>query len=89
MDKFKLLDDLTVIFKSIFSKLVLPTSKADPLNCTIDDYRNPRPYLGYLFESMSVDSYLRLHYAKRKNTIETTMRKVSYIPLQTVKTMIS
>ena len=44
----KLLDDLTLIF----SKFLLPTCKADALNCTIEDYLNPRPYLGYLFESI-------------------------------------
>ena len=51
VDKVELLDDLTLIFKSIVSKLVLPTCKADPLNCTIGDFQNSRPYLGYLFES--------------------------------------
>ena len=50
VEKVKLMDDLTLIFKSIFSKLVIPTCMADPLNCNIDDYLNPRPYLGYLFE---------------------------------------
>ena len=29
---------------------VLSTYKADPLNCTVDRYRNPRSYLGCLFE---------------------------------------
>ena len=51
VDKVKLLDYLTLTFKSIFSKLILPSCKTDPLNCTIDDYLNPIPYLGYLFES--------------------------------------
>ena len=51
VDKVKLLDNLMLIFESIISKLFLPICKADPLNCTIDDYLNPRPYLGYLFDS--------------------------------------
>ena len=51
MDKVKLLGDFALIFKSNISKLVLPTCKADPLNCTIDDYLKPRPYIGYFFES--------------------------------------
>ena len=50
VDKVKLLDDLMLIFKSIFSKFVLPTCRAHPLNCTIDDNTNLMPYLGYLFE---------------------------------------
>ena len=51
VDKIKLLDDMTLIFKSILSKLVLSTCKADPLNCTIEDYLNPIRYLGYSFKS--------------------------------------
>ena len=49
-DYVKLLDDLTLIFEPIFSKLVLPTCKGDPLNFSIDDYLNPKPYLQHLFE---------------------------------------
>ena len=52
MVKLLILYDLTLIFKSIFSEFVLPTCKADMLNCAIDDFHNPRPNLGYLFESI-------------------------------------
>ena len=50
VDEVKLLDDLILTFKSIYSKLVLPNRKAYPLNCTIDDYLNPKHFLGYIFE---------------------------------------
>ena len=50
VDKMKLLDDLLMLFKTIFTKLVLPTCKADPLTCKIEDYLDPKAYLGYQFE---------------------------------------
>lgn len=51
IDKVKLLDDLVMLFKSIGKKLVLPTCKADLFTCTIEDYLDSKPYLGYLFET--------------------------------------
>ena len=44
-DKEKLLTDFILILYSNYSKLVLPTCMADLINCTINNYLNPRPYL--------------------------------------------
>ena len=51
----KLLDDLLMLLKTVFSKLVPPTCKADALTCTIEDYLDPRAYLGYQFEGKVAD----------------------------------
>ena len=45
VDKMKLLDDLLMLLKTIFTKLILPTCKADPLTCKIKDYLDPKAYL--------------------------------------------
>ena len=65
MDKAKLLDDLILIF----SKLVLPTCEANSLNCTIYDYLNARPYLGYLFELIISELKSETFYHKLKSTM--------------------
>lgn len=49
-DHVKLLNDLTIVIQGISRKLVLPSCKVDPLLNSIEDYLNPKPYLGYSFE---------------------------------------
>ena len=50
-DKAKLLEDLTFLIKSYGQKLVLPSHHIDVLNCNVQEYLDPKPYLGYRFES--------------------------------------
>ncbi|TGZ50748.1 Zinc finger protein [Temnothorax longispinosus] len=49
-DHLKLLKDLNIVVQEISKKLVLPSCKVDPLLSSIDDYLDPKPYLGYSFE---------------------------------------
>lgn len=42
-DQTKLFDDLTLLIKSIASKLILPTSRVDPLVSNIEEYLDPSP----------------------------------------------
>lgn len=49
-DPTKLLQDLVTLVKSLVNKVVLPTSKVDPLHGNIEDVLDPKPYMGYLFE---------------------------------------
>ena len=44
-----------MLLKTVFTKLVLPACKADPLTCTNEDYLNPKAYLDYQFESKVAD----------------------------------
>lgn len=50
-DHVKLLNDLTLVVQGISKKLVLPTCKLDPLVVSVDDYLDPKPYLGHTFET--------------------------------------
>lgn len=49
-DQTKLFHDLSLLIRSIASKLILPTSRVDPLVSSIEEYLDPAPYLGYRFE---------------------------------------
>ena len=49
-DPTKLLNDLVLLVKSLVNKIVLPTSRVDPLEGNFEEYLDPKPYLGYDFE---------------------------------------
>lgn len=49
-DQTKLLDDLAQLLSSLIKKVVLPTVNADIFTTKIEEYLDPKPYLGYLFE---------------------------------------
>ena len=52
VDKVKLLNELILLITSIGKKIVLPTSNIDILTSKVDDdFLNPKPYLGYQFET--------------------------------------
>ena len=50
-EKVKLLNELILLITSIGKKLVVPTCKIDILTTKVDDFLNPKPYLGYRFET--------------------------------------
>ena len=49
--KVKLLNELILLLTLIGKKIVLPTSNIDILTTEVDDFLNPKPYLGYQFET--------------------------------------
>ncbi|KMQ87143.1 zinc finger protein [Lasius niger] len=49
-DHVKLLNNLNIVVQGISRKLVLPSCKVDPLLSSIEDYLDPKPYLGHSFE---------------------------------------
>lgn len=49
-DPTKLLNDLVMLVKSLVKKIVLPTSRVDPLEGNFEEYLDQKPYLGYDFE---------------------------------------
>lgn len=49
-DPCKLLSDLTNLVKSTVRKIVTPMCREDFLTVKIENYLNPKPYLGYSFE---------------------------------------
>ena len=51
VDKVKLLNELILLITSIGKKIVLPTSNINILTTKVDDFLNPKPYLGYQFET--------------------------------------
>ena len=51
VDKVKLLNEFILLITSIGKKVVLPTSNIDILTIKVDDFLNPKPYLGYQFET--------------------------------------
>ena len=51
VDKVKLLNELILVITSIGKKIVLPTSNINILTTKMDDFLNPKPYLGYQFET--------------------------------------
>lgn len=50
-DQTKLLKDLMTLLSSLVEKVVIPTEQIDVLTCRLEDHLNPKPYLGYLFET--------------------------------------
>ncbi|KAH9359893.1 hypothetical protein HPB48_011061 [Haemaphysalis longicornis] len=50
-DQTKLLKDLMTLLSSLVKKVVIPTQQIDVLTCRLEDHLNPKPYLGYLFET--------------------------------------
>ena len=65
IEKVKLLNDLTMLMKSIAKKLVLPTCNIDLLNSNIEEYLDPKPYLSYRFE-------LKIQDLKEQNKLTNT-----------------
>lgn len=51
VDPTKLLDSLANLVQSISGRIINPTAKIDPLKCSIDNYIDPHPYLGYSVEN--------------------------------------
>ncbi|KAH9367173.1 hypothetical protein HPB48_013827 [Haemaphysalis longicornis] len=39
------------LLSSLVKKVVIPTEQIDVLTCTLEDHLNPKPYLGYVFET--------------------------------------
>lgn len=39
------------LLSSLVKKFVIPTEQIDVLTCRLEDHLNPKPYLGYLFET--------------------------------------
>ncbi|KAH9362499.1 hypothetical protein HPB48_015587 [Haemaphysalis longicornis] len=39
------------LLSSLVKKVVIPTEQIDVLTCRLEDHLNPKPYLGYLFET--------------------------------------
>ncbi|KAH9367007.1 hypothetical protein HPB48_000053 [Haemaphysalis longicornis] len=39
------------LLSSLVKKVVIPTEQTDVLTCRLEDHLNPKPYLGYLFET--------------------------------------
>ncbi|KAH9367932.1 hypothetical protein HPB48_008348 [Haemaphysalis longicornis] len=39
------------LLSSLVKKFVIPPEQIDVLTCTLEDHLNPKPYLGYLFET--------------------------------------
>lgn len=52
-DPAKLLEDLTLLIKTVCNKVLIPTAKIDPLCQPIDGHLDPKPYLGYEFEKLA------------------------------------
>ncbi|KAH9382087.1 hypothetical protein HPB48_022759 [Haemaphysalis longicornis] len=50
-DQTKLLKDLMTWLSSLVKKVVIPTEQIDVLTFRLVDHMNPKPYLGYLFET--------------------------------------
>lgn len=72
IEKVKLLNDLIMLIKSIAKKLVLPTCNIDLLNSDIEEYLDPKPYLGYRFE-LKIQELKELK--KLTNTDKTCIRE--------------
>ncbi|KAG0437064.1 hypothetical protein HPB47_017618 [Ixodes persulcatus] len=51
VDQTKLLKDIITLLSSLVHKVVIPTEQMDVLTSRLEDDLNPRPYLGYLFET--------------------------------------
>ncbi|KAH8039428.1 hypothetical protein HPB51_007281 [Rhipicephalus microplus] len=47
----KAAEDLMTLLSSLVEKVVIPTEQIDVLTCRLEDHLNPKPYLGYLFET--------------------------------------
>jgi len=58
-DPCKLLSDLTNLVKSTVRKIVTPMCREDFLTVRIEDYLNPKSYLGYSFEKTVEDSNIK------------------------------
>ncbi|KAH9376133.1 hypothetical protein HPB48_000716 [Haemaphysalis longicornis] len=43
--------DLMTLLSSLVKKVVIPTEQIDVLTCRLEDNLNPKPYLGYVFET--------------------------------------
>ncbi|KAH9362209.1 hypothetical protein HPB48_002187 [Haemaphysalis longicornis] len=39
------------LLSSLVKKVVIPTEQIDVLTCRLEDHLNPKPYLGYVFET--------------------------------------
>ncbi|KAH9368569.1 hypothetical protein HPB48_007123 [Haemaphysalis longicornis] len=39
------------LLSSLVKKVVIPTEQIDVLTCRLEDHLNPKPYLGYLFQT--------------------------------------
>ncbi|KAH8022181.1 hypothetical protein HPB51_022578 [Rhipicephalus microplus] len=52
-DPAKLLEDLTLLIKTVCSKVLIPMAKRDPLRQPIYGHLDPKPYLGYKFEKLA------------------------------------
>ncbi|XP_040077359.1 uncharacterized protein LOC120849243 [Ixodes scapularis] len=51
-DPSRLLEGLTLLIKTVCSKVLIPTTNIDPLCQPIDGHLDPKPYLGYEFEKL-------------------------------------
>ena len=65
IEKVKLLNDLTMLIKSIAKKLVLSTCNIDLLNSNNEEYLDQKPYLGFRFE-------LKIQDLKEQNKLTNT-----------------
>ena len=50
-DPTVLLDDITLLIKFLVTKITLTAANVDPLDGNIDNALDPKPYLGYQFET--------------------------------------
>lgn len=53
VDPARLLEDLTLLIKTVCSKVLILTVNIDPLCQLIDGHLNPKPYWGYKFEKLA------------------------------------
>ncbi|KAG0417346.1 hypothetical protein HPB47_005675 [Ixodes persulcatus] len=51
VDQTKLLKDLMTLLSVLVQKVVIRTEQMDVLTSRLEDHLNPKPYLGYLFET--------------------------------------
>ena len=63
-DPVKLLSDLTLLIKSLYSKITIPTAQIDSLVTSLDDFIDSKAYLGYEFETEIVRANLPCNQAK-------------------------
>ncbi|KAH9372143.1 hypothetical protein HPB48_009724 [Haemaphysalis longicornis] len=42
---------MTLLSSLVFKKIVIRTEQIDVLTCRLEDHLNPKPYLGYVFET--------------------------------------